>query len=92
MPQLLSIFDLFLFTSQRRGGEGEGLSNAVIEAMLGGVPCVASNVSGAEELFASGEAGFLVDPTDKATFIEKTLHPLPFAAHGFALVRMRQQM
>jgi glycosyltransferase involved in cell wall biosynthesis len=92
VPRLLSIFDLFLFTSRRSGGAGEGLSNAVIEAMLSGVPCIASNVSGAEELFSSGEAGFLVDPTDKATFIEKTLHLLAHPDEGEAMGRQGQRI
>lgn len=77
--QLLGIFDIFLFTSYHES-EGEGLPNAVMEAMVSGLPCVASRSSGADELFCDGEAGYLIgetgyltDPGTKEKFIEKVL-------------------
>jgi glycosyltransferase involved in cell wall biosynthesis len=45
--------------------EGFGLS--VLEAMLAGVPVVASNVSSLPELVADGETGFLVRPDDPSS-------------------------
>ena len=77
--QLLGIFDIFLFTSYHEN-EGEGLPNAVMEAMVRGLPCVASRSSGADELFCDGEAGYLIgetgyltDPGTKEKFVHKVL-------------------
>ncbi len=73
VQQLLDIFDVFLFTSSNLESKGEGLPNAVMEAMSCGVPCIASNAGGTSELFIDGEAGYLVDPHVKEGYVEKTL-------------------
>ena len=44
----------------------EGFGLAVLEAMLAGLPVVASNVSSLPELVVDGETGFLVRPDDPA--------------------------
>jgi glycosyltransferase involved in cell wall biosynthesis len=44
----------------------EGFGLAVLEAMLAGLPVVASNVSSLPELVVEGETGFLVPPDDAA--------------------------
>jgi len=46
---------LFILTS-----EYEGLSNALIEAMMIGLPCVTTDYGGADELIHDGENGFIV--------------------------------
>lgn len=51
--------NLFVFPSRH-----EGMSNAVLEAMACGLPVIASNISGNEELVVSGETGLLVPPED----------------------------
>ena len=46
---------LFVLTS-----EFEGLSNALIEAMMIGLPCITTDYNGAEELVQNGENGLVV--------------------------------
>jgi glycosyltransferase involved in cell wall biosynthesis len=49
--------DLFVLPSR-----AEGMSNALLEAMACGLPCVATRVSGMEELVGKDENGCLVPP------------------------------
>jgi glycosyltransferase involved in cell wall biosynthesis len=70
---LLTAFDVFLFTSSNRDSEGEGLPNAVMEAMVSGLPCVASRAGGTQELFQDGEAGYLVEPEAREAYLGHTL-------------------
>lgn len=57
----------------------EGLSVIPIEAMLMGIPVVASSVSGLPELIDHGRTGFLCPPGDHAAFINaiRRLHEFP---------------
>jgi glycosyltransferase involved in cell wall biosynthesis len=54
VPDLLGALDVFLLTSDR-----EGLSNATMEAMAAGLPCVVTNAGGNRELVVHGETGFV---------------------------------
>jgi glycosyltransferase involved in cell wall biosynthesis len=49
----------------------EGLSMSVIEAMHRGIPVVASNVAGNNELVVDGETGFLVGLHDVAEYADR---------------------
>ena len=49
----------------------EGLPVSVIEAMHRGVPVVASNVQGTNELVIDGETGFLVPVNDVRAFADR---------------------
>ena len=100
IPELLSAFDLFLFPSVTDAPDGavfgEGFPNAVMEAMMAGIPCVASTESGAAELFGDGEAGFLIDPTDTDLAAERILTLLDdpdlremMSARGRAIIQER---
>ncbi len=80
VPALLAACDVFLFPSRHLigadGVAGEGFPNALMEAMRAGLPCIASNQSGAIELFSDGEAGYLLDSDDEAGFSRTLLQLL----------------
>jgi glycosyltransferase involved in cell wall biosynthesis len=67
VPALLELFDMFVFSSHF-----EGLPGAVIEAMAAGVPIVATDIVGTNELLTDGETGLLVPPED-ASAIEAAM-------------------
>ncbi|MCM2373045.1 glycosyltransferase family 4 protein [Aporhodopirellula aestuarii] len=67
VQQLLPHADAFWIAS-----EYEGQSNAVIEAMLAGVPVIASNIPGNRDLVIDGQTGFLFEVGDEAKLVEKT--------------------
>jgi glycosyltransferase involved in cell wall biosynthesis len=59
----LSALDLFAVGSEPRS---EGVPTVIIEAMLTGVPVVASDVGGVAEAVRDAETGFCVPPRDVA--------------------------
>jgi glycosyltransferase involved in cell wall biosynthesis len=59
VPQILSLSDLSVLTSDK-----EGFSNAIIESLAAGVPVVATDVGGNREAIVDGECGFIVAPDD----------------------------
>jgi glycosyltransferase involved in cell wall biosynthesis len=63
VPRLMPHFDLLWLASGF-----EGLPNVVMEAMATGVPVVASDIAGTNELVVSGETGFLVPLGDRAAY------------------------
>ena len=72
--------NLFLFPSRH-----EGMPNAVLEAMASGLPVVATNIAGNEELVVNGETGTLV-PVEDAAALREALRPLLKKA------KMREEM
>lgn len=58
--------EMMCLVSQR-----EGMSNAMIEAMCLGLPCICTKVSGAIDLIENGTNGFLVDIGDANQLVEK---------------------
>jgi glycosyltransferase involved in cell wall biosynthesis len=50
----------------------EGQSNAIMEAMLAGVPVVATDIPGNRDLVVPGETGYLVPVGDRAAFARHT--------------------
>lgn len=63
--KLCSSADLFLFASLQ-----EGLPVAIMEAMACGLPIVASNIRGNNDLIDPGMGGYLVNPNDVDGFVE----------------------
>lgn len=59
IKELLSVADIFLFTTYQ-----EGLPRSMMEAMAAGLPCIASNVRGNVDLIEDGQGGFLRNPDD----------------------------
>lgn len=59
----LPVLDVFIMTSHY-----EGLSNAIMEAMLWARPCVVTDVGGNGELVVDGENGYLVATGDLSGF------------------------
>jgi glycosyltransferase involved in cell wall biosynthesis len=57
VPALLKMSDVFVLPSR-----SEGLSNALLEAMRAGLPCVATAVGGNPEVVVDGKTGFIVPP------------------------------
>ncbi len=55
VPDLLRASDIFVLPSHR-----EGMPRSIIEAMLTGLPVVATNIRGSRELVVDGETGILV--------------------------------
>lgn len=51
--------DIFVLPSRR-----EGMPNALMEAMLIGLPCIGTDISGSQDLIRDGENGVLVPPAD----------------------------
>ena len=58
---LLAASDIFVLSSR-----SEGLPLAIIEAMMAGLPVVATRVGGVAELVEDGVTGYLVSPRDPA--------------------------
>jgi glycosyltransferase involved in cell wall biosynthesis len=63
VPRLLPHFDLLMLASSF-----EGLSNAIMEAMVCALPVVATDIPGNRELVLHGQTGFLVQVGDRAGF------------------------
>lgn len=59
ISRILALLDVFVLPSL-----SEGLSMAILEAMIAGKPVVATQVGGNPELVLDGETGFLIPPRD----------------------------
>jgi sugar transferase (PEP-CTERM/EpsH1 system associated) len=81
VPAVLSAMDVFVLCSV-----GEGISNAILEAMATGLPVVATRVGGNPELVMDGSTGFLVEPRSPASLaapLRRYLEdPTLLAQHG----------
>jgi len=64
VPQILHEADIFVLCSKR-----EGLPRAVMEAMVAGLPVLATDVRGTRELVRNGSTGILVNPKDRGQIV-----------------------
>ena len=67
----MSGFDLLIATSVN-----DGFGRSLVEAMLLGIPVIASNSGGHREIIKDGKNGYLVPPDDIETFVIKSLELL----------------
>ena len=68
VASLLKLSSMFCLLSR-----SEGFSNAILEAMALGLPCVVTNVGGNAEAVTEGETGFLVASEDAETAASRIL-------------------
>lgn len=71
VPDLLRAFDLFLLTSR-----WEGLPKVVPQALIAGVPVVATAVDGTREIVEDGRNGFLCPAGDVAGLADRVIRIL----------------
>ena len=67
--KVLNIYDMFLFPSL----SGEGMPNAVLEAMAAKVPVVASDIPGNIEILQNGQLGLLFKNNNKDSLVDTSL-------------------
>ena len=65
VPQLLRTMDVFVLPSV-----AEGLPKVLLEAIVMGVPCLASEVGGIPEIITNNKTGFLVPPKNESALAE----------------------
>jgi len=65
VPQILAASDIFVLSSN-----WEGLPRSIIEAMMAGLPVVATRIGGVSELVEDEVTGFLVPPKDPDALAE----------------------
>lgn len=82
VPEILSLADVFVFTS-----ESEGFGLAVLEAMAASRPAVAFRLPAIEEFATDGESAMLVERGDVESFADAVLKVLDDPALGARLGR-----
>jgi len=87
VPDYLAQADMFVLPSQ-----AEGMSNALLEAMAHGLPCVATRISGNTDLIQHGENGLLVHPESETALAEALIHLSDDEALRQQVGRMARQM
>jgi glycosyltransferase involved in cell wall biosynthesis len=60
--------DIFILPSRR-----EGMSNALMEAMMYGMPVIATDISGNQDLIDDEKGGYLVAPNDADSLLQKII-------------------
>ncbi len=86
IPQMLSILDAFVLSSL-----WEGLGRALTEAMIMGVPVVATAVDGVPELVSHRQTGLLSPPGNPHLLAENILWLLNFPEEARQMVRAAKE-
>jgi len=89
IPDLLRSFDVFLLTSR-----WEGLPKVVPQALIAGIPVVATAVDGTREIVEEGRDGFLCSPGDLAGLSDRVIRILSGSARidpGFKRDRLLRE-
>lgn len=68
IPRILALLDVFVLPSL-----SEGLSMAILEAMMAGKPVIATRVGGNSEIVLDGETGLLVPPKESHALAESLI-------------------
>ncbi|OGS45983.1 MAG: hypothetical protein A2539_06625 [Elusimicrobia bacterium RIFOXYD2_FULL_34_15] len=68
IPQILSIFSIFILSS-----DSEGLCTSLIDAMASGLPIVATNVGGVPELIEDNTNGLQVSPDNPVQIVDAVM-------------------
>ncbi len=71
VPAFLSALDLYVHSSVI-----EGMSNAIMEAMMAARPIVATNVGATSDLIIDGETGWLVEPANAKALARQIIYAL----------------
>jgi glycosyltransferase involved in cell wall biosynthesis len=87
VPDILSALDV----SVNAAVKGEGLSGALRESLLMGVPVVASDIAGNRELLREGSGGWLYPSGDAAALADRLEWVLAHRAEAAAAVKAWQQ-
>jgi glycosyltransferase involved in cell wall biosynthesis len=86
LPAWYAAATLFVLPSRR-----EGMSNALMEAMLSGLPCVATDISGSQDLIRSGINGLIVPPADIDRLAEAIRYMLAHPADAAEMGRKARE-
>ncbi len=80
VPTFMSKLDAFVLPSL-----WEGMPLALLEAGAAGLPCVASDIPGVQEVISDGETGLLIDPQSSAAIAQslERLRRSPEDCHRF---------
>ncbi len=68
---LLNGCDMFVLPTSKDGGHEEGCPVSLLEAMACGLPCIASNVAGSNDLIQHDETGLLFEPGNENDLADK---------------------
>ncbi len=81
IAELFQGLDVFVLSSV-----AEGMPRALLEAMAGGIPCVATAVGGVPEVFRQSDAEFLVPAGDAASLAQKMIRVARMTVHQRAAI------
>ena len=89
VPDLIRGHDIFVMPSQvKANGDRDGLPTVIMEALVTGVPVVATDVGGIREVIHDGQTGLLVKQRDPLAMAEAVIR---LAYDRAAALRMAEQ-